>query len=99
MRETEKALMARGLDFDGAAKLASGGWPINKLKLARKTELKTVGLSDTFIEDLFKEARSPIPTKALMNVLFAHRHQCCVCRNHNLSVCVHHIEEWAASRL
>lgn len=99
MRGTQKALMARGLDSDTAAKLAREGWTIGKLKLANKSELKTAGLSDGFVKGLFKEARPPIPTDALMSVLFANRYQCCVCRDPKLSVMVHHIEEWAESRL
>ena len=99
MRGTQKALIARGLDSDSAAKLARDGWTIGKLKQAQKVELKTAGLSDGFIDDLFKESRPPIPTEALMSVLFANRYQCCVCRDPKLSVIVHHIEEWAESRL
>lgn len=99
MRATQKALIARGMDSDGAAKLAQDGWTLNKLKLATKAELKTAGLSDKFIDDLFKEPRPPIPTDALMSVLFANRYQCCVCRDPKLSVIVQHIEEWAESRL
>ncbi|TIR27155.1 MAG: HNH endonuclease [Mesorhizobium sp.] len=34
-----------------------------------------------------------------MSVLFANRYQCCICRNPKRSVIVHHIEEWAESRL
>ena len=99
MRATQKALMARGLDSDCAAKLAQDGWTLNKLKLATRAELKTMGLSDKFVDDLFNEPRPPIPTDALMSVLFANRYQCCVCRDPKSSIIVHHIEEWAESRL
>lgn len=98
MRATQKALMARGLDSDGAAKLAQDGWTLNKLKLASETELKTIGLGESFINALFKEQRPPIPTDNLMKVLFDNRFQCCVCRDPKQSIIVHHIDEWAHSR-
>tara|TARA_R110002074_G_scaffold387537_1_gene569734 strand:- start:549 stop:1631 length:1083 start_codon:yes stop_codon:yes gene_type:complete len=91
--------MARGLDSDSAEKLAGDGWTIGKLKQAKKAELKIAGLSDEFVTSLFSEARPPIPKDALMSVLFANRYQCCVCRDPKLSIIVHHIEEWAESRL
>lgn len=81
MQGTQKALMARGLDAGSAAKLAGKGWTLSKLKLTSRVDLEALGLSDDFIENLFKEARPPIPTDALMNVLFANRYQCCVCRD------------------
>ncbi|RVH33902.1 HNH endonuclease signature motif containing protein [Sinorhizobium meliloti] len=99
MNATQKALMARGLDAENAAKLANAGWTINKLKLAGEDDLKVVGLDGDFIEALFQEARPPIPTEVLLRVLFANRYQCCVCRDAKKSVIVHHIEEWADSRL
>lgn len=99
MRATQKALMARGVDADRAAKLAEDGWTLNKLKLATKDELKTAGLDSRFTKSLFQEARPPIPIDTLVSVLFANRYQCCICRNPKLSVIVHHIEEWAESRL
>lgn len=99
MRGSQKALMARGVDSASAAKIVELGWTIKKLKLADEHELANIGLEDRFIESLFKEPRPPIPTEVLMSVLFANRYQCCVCRNPKLSIIVHHIEEWAESRL
>jgi hypothetical protein len=98
MRGTEKALMARGLDAHSATKFANDSWTINKLKVADEGELKNAGFDQSFINALFDEARPPIPIDTLMSVLFANRYQCCVCRDHKLSVIVHHIEEWAESR-
>lgn len=99
MRGTQKALMARGLDSNSAATLANDGWTLDKLKLSTRPQLTLLGLSDDFVDALFKEPRPPIPNSSLMSVLFANRYQCCVCRDPNLSVIVHHIDEWAASRL
>lgn len=98
MRGTQKALMARGLDADKAAQLARDGWTLNKLKLADAATLSTLNLSSNFIDELFSDARPPIPTETLMRVLFANRYQCCICRNPKLSVIVHHIKEWTDSR-
>ena len=98
MRNTEKALMSRGLDSEHSAKLAQGGWTIAKLKQAPRQELQAIGLNEQFIDHLFKEQRPPIPTRNLMKVLFDNRFQCCVCRDPKKSIIVHHIAEWADSR-
>lgn len=99
MRITEKALVARKLDTTKAKELAQSGWTVQKLKQQKRPALKALGLSDEFIDELFSEARPPIPNDVLMNVLFSNRYQCCICRDPTLSVIVHHIEEWADSRL
>lgn len=98
MRATEKALMARGLDAHSATKFAGAGWTIGKIKAAPGEELISAGFEKSFIERLFDEARPPIPNDVLMSVLFANRYQCCICRDHTLSIIVHHIEEWSDSR-
>lgn len=98
MRGTQKSLMARGLDAFTSERIAAEGWTIAKLKQASRESLKNAGLTDDFIRKLIKEAR-PIPVESLMKVLFDNRYQCCICRDPTLSVIVHHIEEWADSRL
>jgi hypothetical protein len=99
MRATEKGLVARGVDTDKARELAQDGWTIQKLKQTDRATLEAIGLNGEFIDRLFREARPPIPNDVLMSVLFSNRYQCCVCRDPKLSVIVHHIEEWADSRL
>lgn len=98
MHQTEKALIARGVDSATAQKLRIGGWTISKLKTSSEGELKAAGLSKEFIANLFKEQRPPIPEDILSKLLFDNRFRCCVCREPGLSIIVHHIDEWARSR-
>jgi len=37
--------------------------------------------------------RTPIPQEVSVDVLFLHDHTCCVCREHGLSVQIHHIDD------
>lgn len=98
MHQTEKALIARGVDSGTAQKLRIGGWTISKLKTSSEGELRAAGLNKEFIANLFKEQRPPIPEDILSKLLFDNRFQCCVCREPSLSIIVHHIDEWARSR-
>jgi 5-methylcytosine-specific restriction endonuclease McrA len=95
---TEKALIARGVDSATAHKLRKDGWTISKLKTSSEDKLKTAGLSSEFVAKLFKEQRPPIPNDTLSKLLFDNRFQCCVCRDPDLPIIVHHIVEWARSR-
>ncbi|RYG90432.1 HNH endonuclease [Loktanella sp. IMCC34160] len=98
MHQTEKALIARGVDSATAQKLRVDGWTISKLKTSSKDELKAAGLSDVFITKLYQEQRPPIPDNTLSKLLFDNRFQCCICRDPELPIIVHHIDEWARSR-
>lgn len=98
MNGTQKALMARGLDSDLSLKLVKDNWTLKDLKLRTKKELGRLGLPKRFIDNLFKDSRPPIPIDTLTNVLFSNRYQCCVCRDPQQSVIVHHIKEWSKSR-
>lgn len=98
VHQTEKALIARGVDSATAKNLRIGGWTMTKLKTSSKDELKAAGLSNEFIAKLFKEQRPPIPGDTLSKLLFDNRFQCCICRDPELPIIVHHIDEWAKSR-
>jgi len=98
MKGTQKALMARGIDSMQATKIANNGWTLKKLKHENEDSLRAIGLNDEFIRKLLKEPRPPIPNDTLMNVLFANRYQCCICRDPSQSIIVHHIDEWSISK-
>jgi hypothetical protein len=98
LHQTEKALIARGIDSKTAADLRADGWTISNLKVATEATLKSAGLREEFIQKLFKEQRPPIPDDILSKLLFDNRFQCCVCRDPELPTIVHHIAEWAKSR-
>jgi len=97
-KTTEKALIARGIDSFLASNLASNGYTIKKLKGLKKVELINLGLSSKQIDKLFSEKRPDIPIESVDRVLYKNKYTCCVCRDPNKPVILHHIIEWSRSR-
>lgn len=95
---TDIALMARGMTNTQATTLREQGWTLGKLQASNDRSLQTLGISPEIIERLHSEARPAIPTDTLTRVLFANRWVCCICRNAERPVIVHHIRPWAESR-
>lgn len=95
---TDIALMARGMTSTLAKKLREQGWTLGKLQASNDEILQILGFSPEIIEKLRGEARPAIPTDTLTKVLFANRWVCCICRDAERPVIVHHIRQWAESR-
>jgi len=98
VNKTELALLARGIDRHRARKLRDKGWDLASLRSASNQKLSGLGLRKTQVAELKAGGRSPIPNDTLIAVLFANRYACCVCRNGNASIVVHHIRPWASSK-
>jgi hypothetical protein len=98
MHRTDAALLGRGLDSALARKLRAKGWGLNKLKQATDLELKRLGLNRSHIEGIRAGSRPPIPYDVLVDVCSKNRWCCCVCRDPNLPIVVHHINPWAESQ-
>ena len=97
MNRTEAALAGRGIDSATASKLVADGWTLSKLKTSPDATLRSLGLSDDAIAQIATGGRPPIPTDTVMQVLFANRFQCCVCRDAALAIILHHIVPWEIS--
>lgn len=95
---TEKALMARGFDSETAARLRCAGQTLAKLKLSSENALSALGLNAEQIAAIYGGTRPAIPQEDLVKVLFANRWVCCVCRDPQRPIIVHHINEWSTSR-
>lgn len=95
---TDIALMARGMTNTQAKQLREQGWTLGKLQATNDAALQTLGISAEIIEKLRGEARPAIPADTLTKVLFANRWVCCICRDAERPVIVHHIQPWAESR-
>ncbi len=98
MSSSFNAMLARGIDSETATRLMDEGFTINKLKTAKSDELLNVGLSAKQIEAVQHGARPPIPPGTLYKLLYESRRICCICREPNRSIIVHHIDGWAESR-
>lgn len=95
---TEKALIARGFDSETAARLRCAGQTLAKLKLSSENALSALGLNAEQIAAIYGGTRPAIPQEDLVKVLFANRWVCCVCRDPQRPIIVHHINEWSTSR-
>jgi len=96
-KNTEIALIARGIDTD-LAKSLSKKYTVTSLKQLKIEALLALGMSKPQAEQLMSEGRPPIPEAKLLKVLYKNRRTCCVCRDPKKSVIVHHISEWSVSR-
>lgn len=97
MAGTKEALMARGFDDLLAINLVSKKYTLGKLKSLQADDLRLLGIPNNLIDILHSETRPPIPPLSLNNVLHANRWRCCVCREENKAIIVHHILDWAIS--
>jgi hypothetical protein len=95
---TERALVARGLDSSTAHQLRKAGHTATSLLQNSPDILRGFGVNETIISSFYKGGRPAIPPQTLLDVLFANRWTCCVCRNVERPIIVHHINEWATSR-
>jgi hypothetical protein len=98
MRRTVIALMARSVDIELAERLAGQGWTLANLQQASQRVLQDLGLTPQAISNTLKGARPPIPSKNVAKVLYRNRFQCCVCRDPEKNIILHHIKPWAVSR-
>lgn len=94
---TEVALLARGMDSGTAKRLREAGWTLARLQGASDNELQSLGVDGPERIALRGGDRPAIPPANLTQVLFANRWLCCVCRDVERPIVVHHIEPWANS--
>jgi hypothetical protein len=95
---TVKALMRHGFDSETAKRLDQARYTLNKLKNLNENQLRSLHIREELIDRLLREKRPPIPSKTLNQVLYESGMICCVCRDKNQGVIVHHIEEFSDSR-
>lgn len=90
--------MTRGIDSALARKLREEKWTLAKLRMQRPEKLLELGLSESVVPKILGKGRPPIPTDLLIKTLYDNRWLCCVCRDAERPVVVHHIKSWAESR-
>lgn len=94
---TAMALSARGVPSDQAIKLASSRHTLASLQAKNIHELVTLGITE-FVARKILSNRPPIPEQTLTKLLYDNKWVCCVCRDEDKCVVVHHIKPWAESR-
>lgn len=97
MNKTGKALLARGFDTDLIASILEKGYSLSKLKTKTKNELLDLGISHDLIEIIQGESRPPISDKIVSKLIYDSKMICCICRESNKSIIIHHIIPWNES--
>lgn len=97
-KRTLNALLARGVDSSTAQRLAEQEYTLAKLKQKNQRELEALGISPEQARELLNEARPPIPSDVVNRLLFNSKRTCCVCRERDNPIIIHHIVEWSKSR-
>lgn len=90
--------MDRGFDSETANRLDKAGYKLNYLQTREKNELRSLNIREELIDIILREKRPPIPLATLNKVLYESGMTCCICRDKNQGVIVHHIEEYSVSR-
>jgi len=97
-QKTFNALMERGFDSETANRLEKDGYTLNSLKLLEKHELRSLNIPEELIDLIRDEKRPLIPSETMNKLLFESRSTCCVCRDRNGGIIVHHIHKYSESR-
>lgn len=97
-KKTLNAFIARGVESKLASSLAESGLTLTKLKYLKLEELVKLGLTNEVSKSIFKEQRPPIPSKTVVKLLYQSKWTCCVCRDKNKGIIIHHIKEWNISK-
>jgi hypothetical protein len=91
------ALIALGFDSETANRLKQAGYPLNLLENLKKNELRSLKIREELIDRILWKKRPPIPPQTLNKVLYESCMTCCICRDKNQAVIVHHIEKYSES--
>jgi hypothetical protein len=98
LNRSDLALIRRGVSSAAAVRLRAGGYTLAKLKQMNRDALRKLGLNKLVVKNISGEGRPAIPTPNLIEVLYANRFMCCICRNPKRPIIVHHIKPWANSK-
>lgn len=94
---THSALLKRGIESSVAQNLIEAGYTIEKLQYKTLEELVSLGIPEIQSKKIL-DGRPPIPDDTFAQLLHDSKHVCCVCRDANRGIIIHHIEEWSISR-
>lgn len=92
---TELSLLARGIDLQSAKRLRRAGWTLGSLQQKTDRQLFQLGIRREQFGALRQGGRPEVPVDHVVQILFANRFTCCVCRDRTRSIVIHHIDEWA----
>ncbi len=97
MNRTFKSLLAKGIDSLVAQNIVDSELNLSTLSSCSSAKLKELGVTDEIKDKIF-DSRPPIPEEIIDNLLYKSRRTCCVCRETERSIIIHHIQEWNESK-
>ncbi len=95
---TEKALLERGIDSKKIEILLLNNLTINEIKNTPDDILINLGLTEYDIKKIKDGKRPPIPESTLNKLLYETNATCCICKNSENGIVIHHIKEWHISK-
>ena len=98
MKRTVDALISRSVNSTLAKELAEAGFTLSTLKQKKQDELLALGLTEESADIILAESRPPIPSGTLRATLYKNRYSCCVCRDSEKPIILHHIVPWHISK-
>ena len=98
MNPTYKSLIAKGISSDIANKVIDKNHTLKSLSALSANELLEFGISDLLKNQIFDSNRPPIPDNIIYNLFYKSKRTCCICRDSNRSIVIHHIKEWSKSK-
>ncbi|MEI6348179.1 MAG: HNH endonuclease signature motif containing protein [Bacteroidota bacterium] len=93
---TKSALLKRGIDSESTRKLVENGYTVQSLQQKSLETLRLLGIPKIQAIKLL-DGRPPIPNKIFNQVLHDSKYVCCICREKNKGIIIHHIDEWSVS--
>jgi hypothetical protein len=98
LKRTAIALVARSVNSGLAEQLTSSGFTLSTLKQKNQGELLALGLTPESVSIIMAESRPPIPLNTVRTTLYKNRYTCCVCRDSEKPIILHHVDPWHKSK-
>ena len=98
MNNTFKSLLSKGISSDSAQRITDSGYNLSTLSACSEKELENLGVDKSLKNQIFDSKRPSIPDNITNNLLYKSRRTCCICRDSNRSIIIHHIKEWSESK-
>ena len=98
MNNTFKSLLSKGISSDIAQRITDSGYNLSTLSACSEKELENLGVDKSLKNQIFDSKRPSIPDNITNNLLYKSRRTCCICRDSNRSIIIHHIKEWSESK-
>jgi len=98
MAQTALALIGYGLDLAIAKAIEKQGMRMPDIKALADDGFQELGIPPYVMKAIRDSIRTPIPSNTVMQVLNDSAFACCICKDRQRSVVIHHIRKFSESR-